>query len=188
MHEQCSSVNTLGIDVRRLLIGGIEMLHVTSGLVIGNGATRKYSGLLIDDLCNYKWVYISHIGFWKSGWGRGGGGDSCTFFFFFCPRARNCIFIYPSIGVGVHELLQVISDKIFWQAKKKKKRGGGEVLPEFGRNLPECCSNIAQIFAGIRYIGNILGDTLPPCPPCHTPRDFILFRLPPKPKHKTSSS
>ena len=48
----------------------------------------------------------------------GGRGGTHTFL----PAPRYCIFFYPSIWIEVHELLQVTSDKIFRQAKKK---GGG---------------------------------------------------------------
>ena len=33
---------------------------------------------------------------------------------FFCPRAQNCLFFYPNIGVGVHELLQVTVYAIYF--------------------------------------------------------------------------
>ena len=52
-----------------------------------------------------------------------------------------------SIGVGIHEVLQVPSDK------KYLSRIFAQILPEFCPNLPEYRLN----FARIRYIGNIRG-------------------------------
>ena len=60
---------------------------------------------------------------------------------FFSPRP-NLLYIYFSIGLGVHEILQLILTKII-------EGGGGEtefdrILPEFCPNLPKICPNLPE--------------------------------------------
>ena len=85
---------------------------------------------------------------------RGGGGGEDSF----PPSARNVLFFYSSIGVGVHEILITFPTKYF--DKQKKKGGGGRpnLCPNSGligleipRILPEFCPN--------HYIGKLVSYT-----------------------------
>ena len=94
-----------------------------------------------------------------------------------CPRARNCIFSYASIGVGVHEILQVTLDKIFWLAKKKT--GPARIFPGI---LPKVCLNFARILSELVtlvclfFFGGGGGrGALPPPPPPPPPPHLICL-------------
>ena len=72
------------------------------------------------------------------GGGGGGGGGPLVYVFFAHPKLD--IILYPSIGVGVQELLQVTLDKIFRTSKKKmerEKKAFPDSLPELYSTLPE---------------------------------------------------
>ena len=97
--------------------------------------------------------------------GGGGGGGA----FISCPHARIVLSSRPStsIGVGVHEILQVALKTCL----DKKKRGITESLPEFYQSFARISPNFARIlpeFALISYIVKIErghSASMPPPPP-----------------------
>ena len=84
----------------------------------------------------------------------GGGGGRALF----CPRARNCIFFY---------LLQITSDKVFRQAKKKQERSKLTLFWNFAGIFP----NVAQLWPELDTSAKLGGGGTvpPPLPPSHTP-------------------
>ena len=74
---------------------------------------------------------------------------------------------YISIGLGVHEILQVIPAKIIDEQKKKKKKKKNMLpfLPEFAQSLPEFALILPEVCPN-SYIGKIGGGggTVPPSP------------------------
>ena len=103
----------------------------------------------------------------------GGGGHT-----HFCPNHKYIharMPTYPSIGVGVHEILQVTPDKTKQNTKKVMPWSLPEYypnLPEYCPNLPEHCPNLPEFcpnIARIRYIGSFFlggggGEWPPPAP------------------------
>ena len=105
------------------------------------------------------------------GGGRGGGDYSYTVY---CLRAWNCIFFYPSIEVGIQVMssYQLISDKIFRQAQKRRGGGGlAQILPEFSPNIPQIFPKLCTL--AIFFWGGTVPPTYPhpppPPPTAHTP-------------------
>ena len=107
------------------------------------------------------------------GGGEGRGGAP------FCAGNCKIAFFYPSIGGGAHELLQVIADKIYRQATKKKRKKKrsclnlSQILSEFCPIVPKVCPNIAQILPKfdtlVFFRESHAVRALPPPPPSHTP-------------------
>ena len=87
---------------------------------------------------------------------------------------------YFSIGLGVHEILQVIPAKIIYE---RRKRGGGtllEICPTFSRVFRISCPNLAEICPN-SYICKMGGGggAHAPCPPPPPPFFYAYARLSP---------
>ena len=95
-------------------------------------------------------------------WGGGGGTHILVRFArilkIHCPnpsqRWKSCEGLYFSVGLGVHEIIQVIPAKIIEEQKHKKKKNLCEFFPRFARILPKFAWILLEIFRN-SYIGNL---------------------------------
>ena len=73
-------------------------------------------------------------------------GTGLHFAHFFPPCLKYVLFYIFSIGLGIHEIPQVISAKIIDEKKKGKKWNKfAWIFSEFCTNLPKFCQSFARI-------------------------------------------